>query len=165
MVKKKLALMEAYPPPPLPGEVLYVPPAPNGAGRMCSNCALYLSTHRGDGDARCMVHEPSLPIAPQQVCGYHVFGQPRHHTGLDVEEFVTPELSGLITAPRGGTRCGNCYFYEGVKRDLETAACLAVAGKESDLYGSGANEIEPPGAWTPAEVNKNGCCSRWRETD
>lgn len=117
-------------------ELLYAFPNPDGEGKKCGNCVSYAR-----GDQRCFIHEPSLKIADNQVCGYHVNGEP-------VERFdrtpkmdpVTPEFSGLVTT-LDGAYCGVC--------------CHFSMGE--------CNAAQEEGGF--ARVEDLACCARWKARD
>jgi len=128
---------------PTPSEVLYVRPNSDGTRKACANCYAYASTQR-----RCYIHDPNLDVAPDAVCGYHVFSRkvlavfdPSDRLPMD---YVTPAESGLERVP-GGSSCDLCRFYEPV--DLENGLCYAVADFE--------------GSTEPTSVQPLGCCARW----
>lgn len=154
MTKRALPVLKTSPPPPVPGEVLYVPPAEDTEGRNCANCVMWVV------DESCLIHAAQLHITGDMVCGYHVVGQPqreRFSWGVPVE----PELSGLITAPPGGTKCGNCLYFAD-SGDDGAGLCFGVAGAIKSVEVTREQTLTSK-AWTPAEVNALGCCSRWRQ--
>lgn len=149
--RRTLPLITDNPPPTDAGGALYVPPTPGNQGRTCGNCALYRWAE-DDRNNTCRIHEPDLTIGYGQVCGYHLYGEPtgpESDRGLHFEQLVTPQISGLITAPRGGTSCGNCRFFAPFSEHAFSGACLRVAAEITDA------------GWRPAEVDMFGCCTQW----
>lgn len=145
-------LRRENPPPSTPGAALYVPPAPRAMsvrdpGRTCSSCVLWVA-----GENACTIHERALRIEAGQVCGYHLHGVPLFEwLTFPQLQRVTPETSGLIWTPPGGTRCGNCRWFE---RSSAPPSMVGVCGRV-------ASSIELDGAWRPAEVAELGCCAQW----
>lgn len=144
---RHLPVLRGFPPPSGPGEALYVAPGPAREGRACGNCALWRPP------LRCIIHPPSVPVRGSQVCGYHVLGTPlppaRPGTSdsfpLTISEYVTPEASGLVDAPYGGTRCGNCSWF----------------GRDSHCHRVGTVVDPSLELWTPTLVDFDGCCAEW----
>jgi hypothetical protein len=120
---------------PLPGkaETLYVEPMASGERRNCRNCCMWVK------DSRCMIHEPSLHISGDYVCGYHSPGEPLDRNPLKITDVVSPNLSGL-TLVVGGTACNNCRY-------ASAGHCMAM---------------EEDGKHPP--ISPLGCCSRWEKT-
>lgn len=117
---------------PLPAEALYSYPNPNGGGKQCGNCVLYASVER-----TCFIHDPQLKISDNQVCGYHVSGEPAaQHGNRPPMDPVAPELSGLVTTEKGAY-CGICEHYD-------SGTCFAL--QEDGAYAS---------------VEDMACCTRW----
>jgi hypothetical protein len=155
MAKRALPVLKTSPPPPMPGEVLYVPPVEGIDGRNCANCVMWVV------DESCLIHAVQLHITGDMVCGYHVVGQSQRERfpwGVPVE----PELSGLITAPPDGTKCGNCLYFVDSGSDDGAGLCFGVAGDIKSVEVTHEQTLTSK-SWTPAEVNALGCCSRWRQ--
>lgn len=122
---------------PEPWGVVYTPPNPDASRKSCGNCMMWVETEQ------CAIHDPELGILDDDVCGYHIYGEPMaewmDHPGMQP---VQPEHSGLETV-EGGTSCDNCRYYNG---DEVEGVCQAVAA---------------PGSLEPAPVQSLGCCARW----
>jgi len=135
-----------YIPRPEKGEVLYADPNPDGSRKACLNCIMWVSDNAIEDGAKCLIHEKSLQVEGNMVCGYHVYGEPMDkwmdHPGITP---VQPDMSGLILAPYG-TSCDICLFF--VAGRGTSATCLAV--------NSDTHEVD-------AFVEALGCCSRWAE--
>jgi hypothetical protein len=117
-------------------QALYVPPVPSGEGRMCNNCMMWVK-----GEGVCEIHKRGQKIDRQKVCSYHVYGTPKAKwMDAGVKQPLTPKLSGLIDAPEGGTKCGNCRYYENDR-------CHRVATDKDKTVS--------------ASVKANGCCALW----
>lgn len=127
-----------------PNEVGYCPPNSDGSRKSCQNCYAYATQQR-----RCYLHNPQLDIAPDAVCGYHVFTEQTLQTFKEEHalpmDYLTPDLSGLERVP-GGTSCDLCVAYQPV--DLDHGVCNLVSS--------------PGGSGLPAEVQPLGCCMAWR---
>lgn len=137
-MKRRLPVLDVRPPPPTPGEVLYVAPTPDRAGRKCGNCALWTPP-------TCSIHAASVLATSIHTCGYHIFGERLpSRDAIRVKQFVTPETSGLIIGPMHGTNCGTCAFF-----DAPDSLCYGVA---SEFHANG---------WSPTPVDADGCCARW----
>jgi len=117
---------------PLPtkAEALYVEPTARKEGRSCRNCVMWSRTDQ------CLIHEPSLHISGDYVCGYHSPGEPMEALPDRKREYVSPGLSGLVLVP-GGTYCGVCRWAENGK-------CRAL-----QEHGE------------PAAIEEYSCCARW----
>lgn len=133
-------LQKANPPPvslPTIGEALYAPPNPDGSRKSCGNCYLMC----GGSTTRCSVHD--VPVSPDMVCGYHLFGEPVP-MGIQLPVLpIAPELSGLATIP-GGTSCGGCRFFGPTAYGppgTSLGSCAGIAGQPT--------------------VDAGGCCARW----
>lgn len=144
MAKLKLPVLADFPPPPTPGEVLYVAPTGTGEGRLCRNCVLWDS--RG---GRCTIRRKSVRVNATMVCGYHVYGQPLpdwvDFPGIEPVEAAT---SGLVQVAEPGTACGNCSWFRLADKRSTAGACMAVGQVVR-------------GGWKPAQVDAYGCCARW----
>lgn len=120
--------------------VTYAAPNPDGSRKICSNCMMWVST-----TTQCVVHEKSLPVSNEQICGYHIFGQPMKkwtdHPGMMP---LDPKYSGLAFV-RGGTSCDVCKWF-GAKPGEPLGTCYAVLDNDSSKY---------------ATVHAKGCCARW----
>jgi hypothetical protein len=124
---------------PLPSGVLYAPPNADGSRKGCGNCAFW-----AENDSLCAIHG-DLPITYDQVCGYHVFGEPQvFATAMIRPQGLDPSLTGLELIP-GGTSCDLCRFFDG------QSACRAVA--------------DPETGYPPMRVEPLGCCARWESID
>lgn len=141
--KKLMALVEeqqggASAPMPPPWGVLLADPNPDGSRKSCGNCMMWAHSNQ------CNIYDPGLEITADQICGYHVFGEPMEevmeHPGI---QYQSPEYGGLESVP-GGTSCDICKYYEA---EEDRGLCHAVADPES---GS------PP---TPVLALQ--CCARW----
>lgn len=128
------------PPLPFAWGVLYTAPNPDGTRKMCQNCMMW-----SYADQRCSIHRADLRIAPDDVCGYHVFGMAMEyrmdHPGMMP---VDEKTSGLDTVP-GGTSCDICVYYEPTGKGK--GICHAVAKEKTAL--------------PPQPVEAMGCCARW----
>lgn len=119
--------------------VLYANPNPDDSRKQCINCMMW------SRDDRCSIHEDSVEVTEDHVCGYHVYGEPMDermdHPGMAA---VTSELSGLTLIP-GGTSCDICrlYFAE------EGNKCLGAVGSDGNLL----------------DVQPKGCCARWATSE
>jgi hypothetical protein len=129
--------------------VLYVEPAPGGERRQCANCVLWSpGTWVGDGYSEeaghCAIHEKTLKVTSDQICGYHVFGNPQEKR-LDFEGMtpVNPRYSGLGSHV-GGVSCDTCKMYRPMEE--EEGVCIATRYRGK-----------------PAPVHPRGCCARWEE--
>lgn len=139
--RSHLPVLREAPPPPTPADVLYVAPTGDGAGRKCGNCSFWVQW-----PPTCALHDRRLPVISIQTCGYHVYGDPiENPDALVVRQPLDPATSGLIVGPFHGTSCGTCRFF-----DRQHSLCFGVAG-----------EVHRDGSWTPAQVDPDGCCSRW----
>lgn len=121
--------------------VLFAYPNPDGSRKACANCLMWVRTQT------CMVHEPTLAVPMNAVCGYHIYGEPhleREHDHKKVQ-FLDPELSGLEQVP-GGTSCDRCKWYE--PQMPNQGLCNAVLENESN---------------SPALVEALACCARWEK--
>lgn len=147
-MKRALPIFRQAPPPPQPGDVLYVPPTGTKEGRRCGNCALW-----GPGANRCGIFESSQRITTTMVCSYHVFGEPDdvvvRALQRTVRQTVLPALAGLLEVGPQGTRCGNCRWFRSLADSATGGLCMGVASSVQS------------GSWSPAEVDAWGCCSRW----
>lgn len=118
---------------PTPDEVLYQKPNSDSSRKACGNCIMF-----GTQDRSCTIHDAELDIAPEQICGYYVFGHPMEermvHAGMDP---VEPELSGLMDT-EAGSSCDICMHYG------HDEICHAV--QQDGEY---------------AKVDALGCCTRW----
>jgi hypothetical protein len=124
---------------PLPekSQCLYVEPLPNGERKNCKNCALWVTS------ARCLIHEPSIHIGPDWVCGYWVGGKPLDSDfHLQIKNYIPRSLTGLTVA-KEGTACDNCKWFDREKGE-EKGHCEALQEQGK-----------------PAAVEARGCCSRW----
>jgi hypothetical protein len=116
---------------PEPWGVLYCPPNKDGSTKMCQNCFMWSK------DQHCLIHDKQHKILPNQVCGYHVPGEPLDaYVDRNVQP-VDPGLSGLIMT-KDGASCDTCLWFEYAK-------CMAVIDKNCQ----------------PAKVHPKGCCARW----
>lgn len=123
--------------PPELGEVLYVPPAPGGEHRNCQNCILWSPLL-----VQCSIHENTVEVTADHVCGYHIFGAPsKQWKDMKGLQPVNPKFSGL-TLVKGGTACENCQHFKSLED--EDGLCVAVMKKKR-----------------PAHVHPKGCCTRW----
>ena len=120
-------------------EVVYAPPNPDGSRKSCASCFLYVQPTR-----QCAIHDPGLPVSPDAVCSYHVFGSPGDGLPRVNVEPVRPEHSGLERVP-GGTSCDRCSHYSPL--GATRGSCAAVRGSDE-----GEEQ---------AQVEALGCCSRW----
>src|SRR5260221_527390 len=76
---------------PEPWGVLYAPPSPDGNRKSCSNCVMYATA-----DRECYIHDSTLDIDPQAICGYWVYGLPMERFPYRLPMVpVDPGLSGL----------------------------------------------------------------------
>ncbi len=116
---------------PEPWGVLYAPPNRDGSRKSCANCFMWSK------DKRCLIHDRDREIAPDAVCGYHVFGKPLDRWVNRGVQALDPALTGLAKVP-GGTSCDLCLWFE-------KGMCLAVRGPDGN----------------PAQVQGKGCCARW----
>lgn len=105
---------------PMPDGALYRHPDPDGSRKSCGNCIMWVS-----GEARCVIHERNQVVESQQMCGYHIFGQPmtkwEDHPGIQP---VTPDISGLRWAGPG-VACASCKFYR--RHDDVSGLCVGVS--------------------------------------
>lgn len=127
---------------PTPDQVLYTPQNPDGTRKQCQNCVLWISEHQ----AECCIHDPTVFVPPDAICGYHVFGPPRsvRDATMNGVEFVAPETSGLEEV-QGGTACEGCVHY--TPTNITSGVCGAVAEAEEPDVG--------------AIVDARGCCTMW----
>jgi hypothetical protein len=128
---------------PRPSDVLYAHPNKDGTRKQCANCALW-----AEMDNRCLLMGAEIEVQSDQVCGYHVNGDPvLYVTTLGGFKLVEPDLAGLMLAPEGGTSCDRCRYYD--PRTDDAGLCRGV-------FSEGK----------PAPVEALGCCARWvqRET-
>lgn len=127
---------------PTPGDVLYVEPNPDRTRKTCANCFLWRSTNQ-----TCAIHDPSVVVVADMICGYHVYGQPQEaDLVLSSLQVVSPSNSGLEHVA-GGTSCDNCKHY---RPSAQTSGhCVAVA--------------DPDDQDVDVLVDALGCCARWRE--
>lgn len=120
-------------------QCLYVEPLPSGERKNCKNCALWVT------DFRCLIHEPTIHIAADAICGYWVGGKPRDSDfRLAIETYIPPSLTGLTFALQG-TSCDNCTWYESQEQEKGRCHGLQEGGK-------------------PASVRARACCARWEPT-
>jgi hypothetical protein len=123
---------------PSPSDALYCVPNADGTRKLCGNCGLW-----AEMDSRCLLFGIEKEVTREQVCGYHVYGEPvLYGTTLGGQKMVEPELAGLITAPDGGTSCDRCVFYD--PRTNDAGVCRGVSQDGE-----------------PANVQALGCCARW----
>jgi hypothetical protein len=118
-------------------EVLYTEPAPGGESRSCANCVLWspLTEH-------CAVHERTVAITKDHVCGNHLFGTPsRQWKELKGVQMLNPRFSGLMLV-RGGAACEGCQHYTEVEEEDGVCAAVLRRGK-------------------PAHVHPRACCTRF----
>jgi len=109
---------------PTPSGALYRKPNPDGSRKRCGDCMMWVR------EKRCLIHEKSLEVTDDLVCGFNVFGAPldkwMEHPGGRMP--VTPEESGL--RPAGpGVACASCRFYQ--DQGGGKGLCFGVS-KESD---------------------------------
>lgn len=118
---------------PPPWGVLYQPPNPDGSRKKCGNCVFWV---RGD-PGKCVIHEKSIDVYKDHICGYYVYGRPKSEwVGLEEIEPVKPKYSGLERI-LGGTSCDTCKAFD-------NGSCHMV-------YVEG----------NPAKVDAKACCARW----
>lgn len=119
--------------------VLYAPPNPENAPKMCVNCIMWSYE-----DQKCSIHAASLNVPAEGICGYHVYGPPSEyrveHDGMVP---VTKENSGFEIVPEG-TFCGSCTFYEPTEESK--GVCHGVAKADGK---------------PPQPVDVMACCARW----
>lgn len=123
---------------PLPPEVIYRHPNPDGTRKACRNCVMWVATQN-----LCTIHGPDISIRENEYCNYHLYGAPAAKMGMDMD-FVTPDLSGLKMAG-GGLSCDVCVHF-----------------RESDKPGAGncVAVRNPDTGKPPAHVEALGICSR-----
>jgi hypothetical protein len=125
---------------PLPekSQCLYVEPLPNGERKNCKNCALWVTT------SRCLIHDPTIHIPGDWICGYWVGGRPLDSDlHLDIKQYIPPSFTGLGVAI-DGTACDNCMWYEAESKERGKCHALQEHSK-------------------PASVLARACCSRWQQ--
>lgn len=121
-------------PPPTPVEVAYAPPNLDGSRKNCVNCYQW-----AQADQQCAIHG-DMPIEPDLVCVYHVFGQPQmFSTAFIKPPAMDPAVTGLVRAPNGSS-CDLCRFFDGT--------CRAV--------------VDPQTMRIPFRSKPLGCCNRQR---
>lgn len=125
---------------PFPPGVLYRHPNPDGSRKNCGNCIMWVAN-----EDRCVIHPRDLRIGEDEMCGYHVFGQPMpkwmDHPGIMP---VTPDISGLRMAGPG-VACASCVFYK--KQSDQGGLCMGVANPETGQ--------------APVPVESRGWCTRY----
>lgn len=133
-----LRMGESQAPLPIPPEVIYRHPNPDGSRKKCGNCNFWM-----DKANLCTLHGPTVVVAENMYCNYHVFGAPATEMDTDLD-FVKPELSGLRRAG-GGLSCDVCVYYRETQKD-QAGNCNGVAN--------------PSTGKPPAQVESRGICSR-----
>jgi hypothetical protein len=125
-------------PQPSPSDVLYARPNADKSRKMCLNCGLW-----AEQDKVCLLLGTEIPVGGEMVCGYHCYGEPKlYGTTLGGQAMADPDLTGLITAPPGGTSCDRCKYYDPKSDQAGTCRAVQVGGQ-------------------PAPVEPLGCCARW----
>jgi len=92
-------------------QVLYTEPNPDGSAKRCGNCYMWVDNGKRNGN-QCIIHEKSLDVDSNQICGYHIFGKPRDGWRIINLDPVNPKYSGLKRA-KSGAICGNCQNFIG----------------------------------------------------
>ena len=129
-------------PRPTPGDVLYTAQNPDRTRKRCANCFLWKAKAQ-----ECVIHDPTIIVAENMVCGYHVFGKPQEHDIVaESLDPVTPENSGLIVT-EDGVSCDSCSYFRSLAQ--LSGLCIAVA--------------DPDTAESDFVVEALGCCARWRK--
>lgn len=111
-------------------EVGYCPPNPDGSRQQCRNCFLWLSAK-----VECAVHDPSVIVPPDAVCGAHIYGKPQDQIDDSARllrerlQPLTPELSGLCQV-NGGASCDRCTMYKAIGRMQGT--CIGTRDEYDD---------------------------------
>jgi hypothetical protein len=141
---RPLPVYRQAPPPPKPGDVLYVAPLTPRDGRLCANCVFWDPLKD-----RCPLFRASQKVTSSMVCSYHVPGLPQPGLALTVEQPLEPATAGLLNVGGRGTRCGTCQWFRMDAPGSTSGLCMGVAGQAG------------VGSWSPAQVDAWGCCSRW----
>lgn len=141
----QLANLEGKSPPrkvrlPVLNEVLYTPPNPDGSRKACGNCYQWTRDHK------CLTVHGT--IAPDMVCGYHVFGLPQNEWVDLGQSQVDAHQAGLYRHEAGqGTSCDNCKWSSFDKPPHGMCAAVTDGGSY------------------PAMIEARGCCARWEDKD
>jgi len=124
---------ESQAPLPIPPEVIYRHPNPDGSRKKCGNCNFWMAAQN-----LCTLHGPDVVVPENMYCNYHIYGAPADQMDTDLD-YVKQELSVLRRAG-GGLSCDVCIHYR------EGGKCVGVA--------------DPSTGKPPASVEAKGICSR-----
>ena len=116
---------------------LYLDPLPpDEEFAQCSTCSMWVQ-----GDDRCVIHGPHVPVPGTASCGLYINGDPQN-PGTDTEDIVTTEESGLVDRE---VRCENCKWGGPKVYDCELFDIL--------------NTTMPDIFDLNTEINPKGCCN------
>lgn len=113
---------------PKPDGALYRHPNPDDTRKACRNCVLWVETRD-----RCIIHAKDQEVDADQLCGFHVFGEPlKEWADLKGIQPVTPDLSGLRWVGPGAA-CASCKFYR--YQDEMHGMCIGVSDPKTRQPG------------------------------
>lgn len=116
---------------------LYRPPNPDRSRKACGNCFLFLKDM-----GQCAIHDSGVPVSPESICGFHVYGKGNQAINRGNMQAVSPTSSGLRKAR--GASCDRCTYY--AQNGSAEGLCSALGTGETKVAAQGFCTF-----WTPKQ--------------